>query len=265
MNLVPFVLYCCAFVGYSLHFARRTAISARLATTMLAAATLAHTFIIGMRTMEVGQVPVFDATSAISMFVWLLAVAYLYTEVTTDERAMGVFILPLILALQAIPAFKATAEVRSAVLRGPLFGVHVSSLLFAYASFALAFVMSITYVLLFKEIKSKHLGVFYARMPSLQVLDQMNQRAIVVGWVFLTIGLVAGVIFAVQAHAPAMSIEDPKIFVAVICWVVYSFELFAARRIGWAGRKMAHLSAVGFGIVLLNFVLISYFTSSHKF
>ena len=166
---------------------------------------------------------------------------------------------------QAIPAFKATSEVRSAVLRGPLFGIHVSSLLFAYASFALAFVMSITYVLLFKEIKSKHLGVFYARMPSLQVLDQMNQRAIVVGWVFLTIGLVFGVIFAAQAHVPAMSIEDPKIFVAVICWVVYSFELFAARRIGWAGRKMAHLSAIGFAIVLLNFVLISYFTSSHKF
>ena len=110
MNLVPFVLYFCAFVGYSLHFARRTAISARLATTMLAAATLAHTFIIGMRTMEVGQVPVFDATSAISMFVWLLAVAYLYTEVTTEERTMGVFILPLIVALQLIPAFKTTAK-----------------------------------------------------------------------------------------------------------------------------------------------------------
>ncbi len=265
MNIVPLVLYVCAFVGYSLNFARRTAISARLATTMLAAATLAHTFIIGMRTMQVGQVPVFDATSAISMFVWLLAVAYLYTEVTTDERAMGVFILPLIIALQAIPAFKATDNVRSSVLRGPLFGVHVSSLLFAYASFALAFVIGVTYVLLFKEIKTKHLGVFYARLPSLQVLDQMNQRAIVVGWVFLTIGLVVGVVYAVKAQLPALSIEDPKIFVSLICWVVYSFELFAARRIGWAGRKAANLSALGFAIVLLNFVLISYFTSSHKF
>ncbi len=108
--------------------------------------------------MEVGQVPVFGATSAISMFVWLLAVAYLYTEVTTDERAMGVFILPLLIALQAIPALKSDAEVRSSVLRGWLFGLHVSSLLFAYASFALAFVIGITYVLLFKEIKTKHLG-----------------------------------------------------------------------------------------------------------
>jgi len=266
MNIVPLVIYACAFVGYSLHFARRTAISARLATTMLAAATLAHTFIIGMRTMEVGQVPVFDATSAISMFVWLLAVAYLYTEVTTDERAMGVFILPLILALQAIPAFRTDAVPHPAVLRGPLFGIHVSSLLFAYASFALACVIGITYVLLFKEIKTKHLGVFYARLPSLQVLDQMNQRAIVVGWVFLTIGLIAGVVFAVEANVPAMlSLDDPKILVALICWLVYSFELFAARRIGWAGRRAAYLSALGFAIVLLNFVPISYLTSSHKF
>src|SRR6266571_3515257 len=126
MNLVPFALYAAAFIGYSLHFARRTPVSARLATTVLAAATLAHTFIAGMRTMQVGQVPVFDATSAISMFVWLLGVAYLYTEVTTDERTMGVFILPLMLALQAIPAFKTDAEVPSSVLRGPVFGIHVS-------------------------------------------------------------------------------------------------------------------------------------------
>jgi ABC-type uncharacterized transport system permease subunit len=170
------------------------------------------------------------------------------------------------MALQAIPGFRPGVEDRAAVLQGPLFGVHVSSLLFAYASFALACVIGITYVLLFKEIKTKHLGVFYARLPSLQILDEMNQRAIVVGWVFLTIGLIAGVMFASQTQAPAMSIQDPKIFVALICWAVYSFELFAARRIGWAGRRTAYLSAVGFAIVLLNFVPISYlFRNSHSF
>jgi len=84
--------------------------------------------------------------------------------------------------------------------------------------------------------------------------------------VFLTIGLIAGFVFALEAQVPAMSIEDPKIFVALVSWVVYSFELFAARRIGWAGRKTALVSALGFAIVLLNFTFISYFlTSSHKF
>jgi ABC-type transport system involved in cytochrome c biogenesis permease subunit len=63
-----------------------------------------------------------------------------------------------------------------------------------------------------------------------------------------------------------MHLQDPKIFVALVCWAVYSFELFAARRIGWGGRRAAYLSALGFAIVLLNFVPVSYFlTSSHNF
>jgi ABC-type transport system involved in cytochrome c biogenesis permease subunit len=262
-------------VAYAWHFAQRNPLIGRSASTLLIAAALAHTFVIGMQTMEAGHVPVGSATSAISTFVWLLALSYLYTEMTTDERAMGVFILPLLVALQAIPAVRPGVEERAAVLQGPLFGVHVSSLLFAYASFALACVIGITYVLLFKEIKAKHLGFFYARLPSLQVLDRMNQRAIVIGWVFLTIGMIVGAVWALQARGgyaagdprvQAMSLQDPKIFVALVCWVVYSFELFAARRIGWGGRRAAYLSAVGFAIVLLNFVPISYFlTKSHNF
>jgi len=63
-----------------------------------------------------------------------------------------------------------------------------------------------------------------------------------------------------------MSLHDPKILMAVLCWAVYSFEAFAARRLGWGGRRSAYLSALGFAIVLLNFVPISYFlTTSHNF
>src|SRR4249919_1659128 len=211
MNLIPLVLYAAAMVAYAWHFARRHAAVGRSATTLLVAAALSHTFVIGMLTMEVGHVPVAGATSAISTFVWLLALSYLYIEMTTDERAMGVFILPLLVALQAIPAVRPGVEDRAAVLQGPLFGVHVSSLLFAYASFALACVIGITYVLLFKEIKAKHLGFFYARLPSLQVLDRMNQRAVVIGWICLTIGLIAGAIFAAQARALPSAAGNPNV------------------------------------------------------
>lgn len=270
MNIVPLGIYGAALVAYIWHFVRREPGVGRAATTLLVAGALAHTFIIGMQTMEFGHVPVTNASSAISAFVAMLALAYLYTEMTTDERAMGAFILPLAVALQLIPAIHPGIEDRAEVLQGPLFGIHVLSLLFAYASFALACVIGITYVLLFKEIKAKHLGFFYARLPSLQVLDTMNQRAVVVGWSFLTIGLLVGAVWASQVgydpRVQAMSLQDPKIFVALVCWAVYSFEAFAARRIGWGGRRAAYLSAIGFAIVLLNFVPISYFlTNSHNF
>jgi ABC-type uncharacterized transport system permease subunit len=274
MNFVPLTIYAAALAAYAWHFARRQPSVGRTATTLLVLAALAHTFVIGMQTMDVGHVPFATPTSATSTFVLLLALAYLYVEMTTDERAMGVFILPMLAALQVIPAIDPGHEERAALLSGPLFNLHVSSLLFAYASFALACVIGITYVLLFKEIKAKHLGFFYARLPSLQVLDSMNQKAIVIGWVFLTIGLLVGAVWTAQVRgtAPgdpnvqAMSLQDPKIFVAIVSWAIYSFQAFAARRIGWGGRRTAYLSALGFAIVLLNFVPISYFlTRSHDF
>jgi ABC-type uncharacterized transport system permease subunit len=274
MSVIPLALYVAALIAYAWHFARRDPTTGRAATTLLGTAAVVHTFIIGMQTMRVGQIPIAGAASAISTFVWLLALAYLYTEMTTDERAMGVFILPLLVSLDTIPTLRPGTEIPAAVLQGPLFGIHVSSLLFAYASFALACVIGVTYVLLFKEIKAKHLGFFYARLPSLQVLDKMNQRAILIGWIFLTLGLLAGMIWAVQARGyaagipqiQAMSLRDPKILMALVCWAMYSFEVFAVKRIGWGGRRRAYLSALGFAIVLLNFVPIGYFaTKSHNF
>jgi ABC-type transport system involved in cytochrome c biogenesis permease subunit len=273
MNLLPLVLYLAAACVYALHFSRGDRASGRLATATLAAAALGHTFVIGMQTMELGYAPFVGTTAALSFFVWLLALAYLYTELTTDERAMGVFIVSLLAALQLIPAVlgRPTPD-RPPVLRSPLFTVHVASMLFAYASFGLACVLGITYVLLFKEIKAKHLGFFYKRLPSLQRLDAMNMRAVWIGWLFLTAGVLVGTIWAIRARAAfadprvqAMSLVDPKIFVALLCWAVYSFQL-VARRFGWSGRRAAWLSAIGFAIVLLNFVPVGYFlTRSHNF
>jgi ABC-type transport system involved in cytochrome c biogenesis permease subunit len=271
MNAVLLFLYAAAGVAYAVHFARRTLGATQVATALLVLAAFTHTFVIGMETMRVGHVPSASPTAAILTFVWLLALAYLYVELTTGERAMGVFILPLLVALQAIPAFSSGMnEPRSLILESPWFGVHVSSLLFAYASFALAGVLGVTYVLQFKEIKAKDLGFFYERLPSLNMLDEMNLRAVKIGWLFLTFGLITGGIWASQlppsGGSAFMSMGDPKIFVAVLTWAVYSFELYAQRAIGWRGRRAAWLSAVGLVIVLLNFVPVSYFfTTSHNF
>jgi ABC-type uncharacterized transport system permease subunit len=174
--------------------------------------------------------------------------------------------------LALIPALDPSVSPRPPLLQSPLFTVHIVSMLFAYASFALAFVLGVTYVLLFKEIKAKHLGFFYARLPSLQALDAMNGRVITIGWVFLTLGIAVGALWATQIHAnpdpraQAMGIRDPKILAAVLCWFIYSFALVARTTIGWSGRRAAWLSAIAFVIVLLNFVPVGYFfTKSHNF
>jgi ABC-type transport system involved in cytochrome c biogenesis permease subunit len=274
LNYIPLVLYAAAGVAYAIHFAKRQPAAGRTATTLLLFAALAHTFVIGMQTMEVRHVPIANPSRTISSFVWLLSLSYLYLELTTDERAMGVFIMPIVVGLQAIPALYPGVENADPLLDSPWFWVHVLSLLFAYASFALAGVLGLTYMLQFKEIKKKHLGYFYSRLPSLQVLDTMNSRAVTIGWLCLTVGVVVGFVWASQARAvapenanlQAMSLNDPKVFIAALTWSVYAFAMFARQTLGWTGRRAAWLSGFGFATILLNMLPVSYFvTTSHTF
>ena len=272
MRAVPLMFYAAATAAYGAHFAWRDPRAGRLASGLLAGGLLAHTFLIGMQTVQAGHAPLVGTTAAISAFVWLLGLAYLYVELTSEERSMGLFVALLLVTLGIIPALSGEVTPRPPVLRSPLFTIHVMAMLFAYASFALASVLGFTYVLLFKEIKAKQLGVFYTRLPSLGVLDVMNGRAVAVGWVFLTIGLAIGAVWAAQVQdspdprARNMSLADPKILVAVLSWMIYSFALYARRAIGWSGRRAALLSTAGFAIVLLNFVPVGYFfTRSHNF
>jgi ABC-type transport system involved in cytochrome c biogenesis permease subunit len=272
MHLLPLVLYALAAAANIAPYARRDERVGRLAPASLGGGVLAHTFVIGMQTVQAGHAPLVGTSAAISAFVWLLGLSYLYVELTSNERSMGAFVAVLLTGLYVIPALDSAVSPRPPVLQSPLFTIHVMSLLFAYASFALACVLGVTYVLLFKEIKAKQLGLFYTRLPSLQTLDVMNSRAITVGWIFLTIGCVVGGVWLFRVHnspdprVQAMSIGDPKILVAILSWAIYSFALFARKAIGWSGRRAAYLSGIAFVVVLLNFVLVGYFlTKSHNF
>ena len=87
--------------------------------------------------------------------------------------------------------------------------------------------------------------------------------------------MVVGVVWAGQARAEfvddpnldAMSLGDPKVFISVVTWAVYSFAVLSRRTMGWTGRRAAWLSASGFAIVLLNFIAVSYLLrpTSHTF
>lgn len=274
MIALPFLLYAAAGLLYAIHFAQRGARTGEAASALLAAGAVAHTFVLGMNTVQAGYVPLAGQGPAVSVFIWLLALTYLYVELTTAERAMGLLIAPLIAAFYIVPLTSTVPPVRPRVLESPLFALHVASVLCAYAAFALAAVVSVTYVLLFRELKRKQPGVFFARLPSLRALDQMNLRAVIVGLVFLTIGVSVGVLWAMRArgYAPAdprvlaMSPVDPKILVALVTWAVFAFQIYARRVMGWGGQRAAWLSTIGFGTILINLLPVAYFLqTSHAF
>lgn len=99
-------------------------------------------------------------------------------------------------------------------------------------------------------------------------------RAVSVGWLLLTIGLVGGAVWLRDVSSlmsddprlPHMTITDPKILMAVLTWIVYGLLLAWRRWAGLTPRRAAWMSAVGFAIVLLNFLPVAYFFArSHNF
>src|SRR5436190_22510279 len=124
---LPLILYAAAAAAYLAHFSRPDKRAGRMATALLGSAVLAHTFLIGMQTMQAGYAPLVGTTAAISAFVWLLGLSYLYVELTTEERAMGAFVATLLALLSILPALNPAVDPRPALLRSPLFTVHVLS------------------------------------------------------------------------------------------------------------------------------------------
>ncbi len=86
------------------------------------------------------------------------------------------------------------------------------------------------------------------RLSLADTLDNISYRVIGLGFPLLTIGIIAGGVWANEAWGSYWS-WDPKETWAFITWLVFAAYLHARITRGWQGRKPAILAAVGFIVV----------------
>ena len=86
------------------------------------------------------------------------------------------------------------------------------------------------------------------RLSLAETLDNISYRVIGLGFPLLTIGIIAGGVWANEAWGSYWS-WDPKETWAFITWLVFAAYLHARITRGWQGRKPAILAAVGFVVV----------------
>jgi cytochrome c-type biogenesis protein CcsB len=119
--------------------------------------------------------------------------------------------------------------------------------------FAVAFGAGIMYLLMERELKRKKLGAIFKRLPSLNVLDDINYRCLTIGFPLLTLGIITGSIWASLAWGSYWT-WDPKEVWSLITWLLYAALLHGRMTVGWRGRKAAILAIVGFCAVLFTFL-----------
>ena len=76
---------------------------------------------------------------------------------------------------------------------------HVFTTFIGYAAFAIAFGLSIMFLLKNRGENRSQKGFFLANFPSADVLDELSYRAIAWGFPFLSIGIVTGAVWANHA------------------------------------------------------------------
>lgn len=86
------------------------------------------------------------------------------------------------------------------------------------------------------------------RLSLADTLDNISYRIIGLGFPLLTIGIVAGAVWANEAWGSYWS-WDPKETWALITWLVFAAYLHARITRGWQGRRPALLAATGFVVV----------------
>jgi ABC-type transport system involved in cytochrome c biogenesis permease subunit len=209
-----------------------------------------------------------NTPETLSTCAWLLVIVYAYLELTTNDRALGALVVPIVAVLHVFASVEfGQAEISVHLLsRSRWFETHVFSNILAYTAFSISWVSSMMYVFLLGEIQTKHLGFFYKRLPPLQTLDQINGRAASFGLVFLTLGLFASAMWAYRALGRPWVWDEPAFAGAIIAWVIYASHLCARVAAGWRGKRAAFLSIVGFTLVLFTFPVVGiFFPGKHSF
>tara|TARA_B100000683_G_scaffold265795_1_gene297233 strand:- start:12778 stop:13746 length:969 start_codon:yes stop_codon:yes gene_type:complete len=95
------------------------------------------------------------------------------------------------------------------------------------------------------------------RLSLLESIDNLSYRTISFGFPMLTIGIIAGAVWANEAWGSYWS-WDPKETWALITWLVFASYLHARITKSWQGRKPAIIASFGFIVVWICYLGVNF-------
>jgi len=266
MGYLSLALYAASFLCYARLLYAPDVWLGRLATLLLAGGIALQYFALLDRSMGTHAVPYDDLYGSMSLFAWLLGITYLGMELFHRQRSVGAFVTLLLVVWMAVLGSLAPHQMPAPPpARGPLFAFHITLNIWAYAAFALSFVLSLVYLVQDRVLRSHRPGAAFWRFPALDVLDRMSRSSVFVGLVALVFGVASGLVWEHRLTG-MYSWADPKVIVTLLIVCVYIAYLMLSRTSGWRGSRAALVCTLNFAIVLFSYTLVNlYLTRFHRF
>jgi cytochrome c-type biogenesis protein CcsB len=247
-----------ASAAYLVFFLNQNKQVRKIARMILLVSGVLQTLYIGSRYLLVGHTPITSQHEAVFFFAWATTWAYLSFRWRYSVKNFGTLVSILIFSLLVIASIS-SRDVTPLVpaLQSWWLPVHAGVSLIAYGFLSLAFCGGIMYLLQERELKSKRFGYFFSRFPSLDALDQLINHCLTAGFVFLTLGIVTGSIWARQAWGTYWQ-WDPKETWSLITWFIYLVQIHQRMTVGWRGKRGAIMAILGFVAVLFTLWGVTY-------
>jgi cytochrome c-type biogenesis protein CcsB len=247
-----------AAAAYFVYFISQDKRIRRIARIVMVTSGVLQTLHILLRYFLAGHTPITSQHEAVVFFAWATTWAYLSFRWRYTVKNFGTFVSVLIFALVLISSFsEKNIDPLLPALQSVWLPIHGGVSLIAYGFLSLAFCGGLMYLLLERELKSKKFGYFFPRFPSLDALDQLNNHCLTAGFVFLTIGIVTGSIWARQAWGTYWQ-WDPKETWSLVTWFVYLVQIHQRFSVGWRGKRAAVMAVLGFAAVIFTLWGVTY-------
>ena len=248
----------------ALHVVLRALSRSRLITPWALTANLAgfalHTASLAQRWTELGRFPASGLRDVASLMAWALVLVFLAVYLRTRLEALGLAVCPAAFLLVLLACLLPAETRQDPMLRGLFLPVHTTFAFFGYAALFVASALGLLYLMQERELRSRTPRAFYYMIPSLERCDTLSAHAVDVGFVFLSLAIVTGMLWNHSARGHYWT-GDAKEISATCAWFLYVSLIVARKRTGWGGRRAAVIGLVGFLVVVLTFVWATLFAT----
>ncbi len=266
LSVVTFI-YGLTLILYVIAWIFKKTLPGKLATGAMIAAAVGNAGGIVLRWVEsyqlgYGYAPLSNLYESLIFFSLAFAVIYLFIEFRYKIRIIGAItaLFPFLAMAYASLGVESGIEPLIPALQSNWLIAHVITCFFGYAAFAIACGISVMYL-----IKSAGGGTGLTDgIPDFGTLDELTHQMVMFGFLFLSIGIITGAVWANQAWGRYWG-WDPKETWSLITWLIYATLLHARLMRGWEGKRIAYLSCLGFVAVLFTYFGVNLLPGLHSY
>lgn len=195
-----------------------------------------------------------------SLCAFLFAVVYLFVERRYRFAGLSLFAFPLIALLTMAAAMGTPVSSWSDPrVRNMWLLTHILLVLVGYSCLLVSAGAAVFYLLQERRIKRrapKSAAGFLSRiagdrLPPLETLDRLITWTMSIGFVSITLAVIAGSTWAF-IETGTHWIKEAKIAVSLVTWAFYLIMVFLRVSAGWRGRRAAILSLTVLGFAALT-------------